>query len=103
MSTSAVVDVLKNCAIGGVVGCGGVVKTLTTNGFDDTSNGLITVIIIIVVLAVIVWILSLVATYRLTDSVLQVILAFFLGSIYIFFAWTIYGMTGHKLVKMTKL
>jgi hypothetical protein len=103
MSSNAVMDVLKNCAIGGVVGCSGVIKTLTTARFDNVSSTLIAVIIIVVLLALTLWILSLVATYRLTDSVFQVIIALFFGSIYLFFAWIIYGMTNHKLVKMTKL
>lgn len=73
-----------------------------SNRFGNTSGGVIAVIIIFVLISIALWIMSLVATYRLTDSSLQVVLCFFFGCIYLFFAWIYYGYTGHKLVKMTK-
>jgi hypothetical protein len=78
------------------------VETKKSNKFGNTSGGMILGIIIIIILAIALWIMSLVATYRLTGSTLQVILCLLFGSIYLFFAWIYYGMTRHKLVKMTK-
>lgn len=77
-------------------------ETQKSNKFGDTSSGMVAGIIIIVVIAVALWVMSLVATYRLTGSTLQVVLCLLFGSLYLFFAWIYYGMTRHKLVKMTK-
>lgn len=73
-----------------------------TNKFGDASGGVVAVIIIFVLIAIILWIMSLVATYRLTGSGLEVVLCFIFGSMYLFFAWIYYGFTGHKLVKISK-
>jgi hypothetical protein len=77
-------------------------ETQKSNKFGNTSSGMIVGIIIIVVVAIALWIMSLVATYRLTNSTLQVVLCLLFGSLYLFFAWIYYGMTKHKLVKMSK-
>jgi uncharacterized membrane protein YqjE len=73
-----------------------------SNKFGDASGGIIAVIIVFVLISIALWIMSLIATYRLTDSGLQVALCFIFGSLYLFFAWIYYGFTSHKLVKMTK-
>lgn len=86
-------------ALGALVG---IKNQPRSNGFDNTSSTLIAVIVIIVFLAIVFCILGAIATYRLTGSALQVILYLFLGNFYLMFAWIIYGMTGHKLVKMTR-
>lgn len=93
-----------------IIGMGGALGALVgiknhpkPNGFDNTSGGLIAVIVIIVLLAIVFRILGAIATYRLTNSALQVVLYLLLGNIYLMFAWVIYGMTGHKLVKMTRV
>ncbi len=103
MSVNAVLDTFKNGVLGGALGVSGLINTTTKSGFDNTSSGMIALIVIIVVLCVSLWIMSLIATYRLTGSSLQVILCFFFGCIYLFFAWIYYGITNHKLVKMTKM
>ena len=72
------------------------------NGFDDTSSSLVAVIVIVVLLAIVLCILGAIATYRLTGSGAQVIIYLLLGNIYLFFAWVVYGMTGHKLVKVSR-
>lgn len=72
------------------------------DGFDNTSSGLVAIIVIIVLLAVAFCILGAVATYRLTGSAAQVILYILFGNIYLMFAWIYYGITGHKLVKITR-
>ena len=77
-------------------------ETRKSNKFNDTSTGMVVFIIIIVLLCFALWIMSLMATYRLTGSVLQVVLCLLFGSLYLFFAWIYYGFTGHKLVKMSK-
>lgn len=70
--------------------------------FENSSAGVIAVIVIFVVLFLVLWVMSLMATYRLTDSTLQVVLCVLFGSFYLFFAWIYYGFTGHKLVKISK-
>ena len=72
------------------------------NGFDNTSDTFLIVIVVIVFLAIAFCILGAVATYRLTGSALQVVLYVLLGNFYLMFAWIYYGMTGHKLVKMVR-
>ncbi len=72
------------------------------NGFANTSGGVIAVVIIIVVLAIVFCILGAIATYRLTNSGLEVVLYVIFGNLYLMFAWIIYGMTKHKLVKMSR-
>ncbi len=92
-----------------VLGMGGALGALVgiknqpnPNGFDNTSGGLIAFIVIIVILAIVLWILGTIATYRLTGSTLQAVLYLILGNFYLVFAWIYYGMTSHKLVKMSR-
>ncbi len=86
-------------ALGAIVG---IKNQPNPNGFDNTSCALLEVIVIIVLLSIILCILGIVATYRLTGSVLQAVLYLLLGNVYLLFAWIIYGMSGHKLVKMSR-
>jgi protein-S-isoprenylcysteine O-methyltransferase Ste14 len=72
-----------------------------SNKFSNTSTGAVIFILFIVILFLVLWIMSLMATWRLTDSVLQVVLCFLFGCIYLFFAWIFYGFTNHKLVKIS--
>lgn len=102
MSMNAVIDTFKHGMLGGALGVAGVVDTTNKSRFENTSSSMIAGIVIIVIICVALWIMSLIATYRLTGSSIQVVLCFFLGSIYLFFAWVYYGMTNHKLVKNTK-
>jgi hypothetical protein len=90
--------------MGGALGAFvGIKNQPNPNGFDNTSEGLVAFIVIIVILAIVFCILGAIATYRLTGSALQVVLYLLLGNLYLMFAWVIYGMTGHKLVKMSRL
>ena len=71
--------------------------------FANTSSGaLVAFIVIIIILAIVLCILGAIATYRLTDSGTQVLLYLLFGNFYLVFAWIIYGMTSHKLVKMSR-
>lgn len=92
-----------------IVGMGGVIGALVgvnnqpnPNGFDNTSTDLLIVIVIVVIIAIIFCILGAIATYRLTHSYAQVVFYLLLGNFYLMFAWIIYGMTGHKIVKITR-
>ena len=89
----------KDLLVGGVAGIAGVGKKLMSSGFTDVSSGVLVVVIIIIVLAVALWIMSLIATYRLTGSTIQTSLCLAFGSIYLFFAWVYYGMNNYKLVQ----
>jgi hypothetical protein len=86
-------------ALGAVVG---IKNQPIPNGFDNTSDGLLAFIVIIVLLAIVLFVLGAIATYRLTGSALQVVLYLLLGNFYLIFAWIYYGMTRHKLVKMSR-
>ena len=93
-----------------VLGMGGALGALVgiknqpnPNGFDNTSGGLVAFIVIIVLLSIVLWILGTIATYRLTVSVPQAVLYLILGNFYLVFAWIYYGMSGHKLVKMSRV
>lgn len=77
-------------------------ETKNSNKFNNTSAGTVISILIIVAICFTLWIMSLMATYRLTHSTLQVILCLLFGTLYLFFAWIYYGFTGHRLVKMSK-
>jgi hypothetical protein len=88
---------------GGIIGAALAYKNQSqVNGFDDTSSAIIAAIVIIVLIALAFCILGSIATYRLTDSAAQVILYLVLGNLYLFFAWIVYGMTGYRLVKISR-
>jgi len=93
-----------------VLGMGGAVGALVgmnnqsrAESFDNTSTSFVVFIVIIVLLAIFLCILGAIATYRLTNSGLQVVLYLLLGNIYLMFAWIYYGITNHKLVKNVRL
>lgn len=77
-------------------------ETQQSNKFYDTSSGMVTFTVIMVLILIVFWVMSIVATHRLTGSTLQAVLCLLFGSLYLFFAWVYYGFTGHKLVKMSK-
>ena len=70
-----------------------------SNGFANTSTNSLIMVIIVIILAIVLWIMSLIATYRLTSSATQTVLCLFFGCIYLFFAWITYGFKGYKLIK----
>lgn len=76
-------------------------ETQKSNKFADSSSGMVAFIVIIVLISIGLWIMSIMATYKLTGSTLQVILCILFGSIYLFFAWIYYGFSRYKLVKMS--
>ena len=86
-------------AVGAVIGS---LNTPNPSGFDNTSESLTAIIIIIVLLAIFLCVLGAMATYKLTNSWIQVVLYLLLGNFYLIFAWIIYGMNGYKLVKMVR-
>lgn len=73
-----------------------------SNKFEDVSAMSSGLLAFIIILALTLWIMSLVSTYRLTKSKLQVVLCLFFGSMYIFCAWIYYGFTNNKLAKIVK-
>ena len=101
MSLNALTGLVANAGAG-LVGMPGVATILNSNKFDNTSGGMVAVIIIVVILIIALAIAALVATYRLTGSMLHVSLFLFFGCFYLFLAWVYYGMTGHKFVKVSK-
>ena len=105
MRSNGPMDLLTSViGVGGALGAAiGIKNQAKPNGFDNTSNGLIAFVIIIIVIAIILCILGAIATYRLTNSGVQVALYIIFGNFYLTFAWIIYGLTRHKLVKMSRL
>ena len=72
-----------------------------TNTFDNTSTLSTGAVVFIVVLSLVLWVMTLVATYRLThNSTMQVVLCLIFGFMYIFLAWIYYGFTNHKFTKI---
>jgi len=94
---------IKNAAFG--------VSSLAFEGFADVptttaaasakqpSKVLTAGVIIILIIIVIIYIALLVATYKLTHSVLQTILCFLFGIIYLITAFIFYGFYGYKFAK----
>jgi surface polysaccharide O-acyltransferase-like enzyme len=74
-------------------------STLNTNKFDNTSNLSLGLVIFICIVAIVLWIMLLIATYRLTHSALQVVLCLLFGSIYLFCAWIYHVFNKYRLVK----
>ena len=71
----------------------------TKSNFADVSSSISTTIIIVVIIILIIWIMLLMSTYKLTHSVLQTVLCFFFGFIYLVFAFIYYGFSGYKFAK----
>jgi len=67
--------------------------------FTDANSSLSTTIIVVLIICLIIGILLLMATYKLTGSGLQTVLCFFFGAFYLIFAFIYYGFSGYKLVK----
>jgi hypothetical protein len=102
---SSILNTISNTAMQAVIHpVGGLVSayqsTQQSNRFDDTSSGMIAFVIIILIAAIVLWIMSLFATFRLTNSSFQVILCLLFGSLYLFLAWIYYGFTNHKFAKV---
>lgn len=68
----------------------------TQSSSDSMSLGLL---IFILVVVVIFFILSLVATYRLTNSGLHTFLCFLFGILYILISYIYYGLAGYRFTK----
>jgi len=66
---------------------------------SEYSTTSIVVLSIIIIVYMLVSVLAMIATYKLTDSTFQTILYFFLGCVYLTFAIISYGFSGHKFVK----
>lgn len=75
-------------------------NSMKSDKFTNTSNDMVILTVIIIIISIALWIMSLIATFRLTNSSLQTILCLFFGTIYLFFAWITYGISGYKLLKV---
>ena len=62
-----------------------------------SSTGLV---IFVLLVLLILEILLLIATYKLTNSIFETILCFLFGAIYLFFAHIYYGFSGYKYIKV---
>ena len=61
---------------------------------ENVSSG--STFIIVVLIALLIVFMSCKATYNLTDSLLQSILCFLFGGLYMYFAFLYYGFSGYK-------
>ena len=100
---SSMINTVAPCLINPIIGCVTIYNSIyKTNKFDNVSNNNLAYIIgaiCIVIFSLIMWIMSIVATYRLTQSMLQCVLCLFFSTVYIVLAWLYYGVTSYKLVK----
>jgi hypothetical protein len=70
------------------------------SSFEDTSSGTSTTVLVIVIILFVLYLYcSLVATYKLTHSWLQVILCILFGFFYMSIAYMYYGLSGYKISK----
>jgi hypothetical protein len=99
MSISQIIGIGKDLLSGGLVGVMGLFASKETKStFMNVDSAMAILLIVVMVLSISLWVMSLIATYRLTNSVLQTILCFIFGSAYIVIAWIYYGMTNRKFV-----
>jgi len=98
---SSLVSTASSMFASSVAGVAGLVATSATQkaNFTDTNSSLSTVIIVVLIICLIIGILLLMATYKLTGSVLQTVLCLLFGAFYLVFAFIYYGFSGYKLVK----
>lgn len=91
-------DMMKNLGTFGVSSLMALtpIQKATFANIDTTINSAIMFVFLIMM---IVYILLLMATYRLTGSGLQTILCLLFGSTYLIFAFIIYGFSGYKIKK----
>ncbi len=71
--------------------------TTATNATNATIST--TTLIIVIIIVILFFILFVVATYKLTGSVLQTMLCVFFGAIYILLAYIYYAFSGYKYLK----
>ena len=62
----------------------------------ENTSSVSTFIIVLVIIVLLIVVMSCRATYNLTDSVLQSILCFLFGGVYMYFAFLYYGFSGYK-------
>jgi hypothetical protein len=67
-----------------------------TSKFENMSTVQPGVLAFIIILTLILWIMSIVSTHRLTNSVLQTVLCVFFCNLYVFLAWLYYGLSNNK-------
>jgi hypothetical protein len=91
-------DMIKNLGTFGVSSLMSLtpIQKATFVNIDTTINSAIMFVFLIMM---IVYILLLMATYKLTGSGLQTVLCLLFGSTYLIFAFIIYGFSGYKLKK----
>ncbi len=65
------------------------------NQKENFTSGSTFIIVLLIIVLLIVF-LSCKATYNLTDSLLQTILCFLFGGVYMYFAFLYYGFSGYK-------
>ena len=67
--------------------------------FTDISDELKFSLFITTIIVLTIYILLLMATYKLTGSSLQTVMCFMFGSLYLMFAFIYYAFSGYKFVK----
>lgn len=101
MNYSNPVSALGNALTSMSAGVSSLIATTATQkaNFTNTDSSLSTTIIVVLIICLIIGILLLMATYKLTGSALQTILCLLFGAFYLVFAFIYYGFSGYKLVK----
>ena len=75
--------------------------TNSVSRFDNVQNNdqMSSGVIIILLIAIIIFIMNCVATYKLTNSALQTVLCVLFGVFYVVLAYSYYGLSGYKFQK----
>jgi len=91
-------ELLKYVTLGA---SGALLPSLSTSRFENTGNtGYSTTALVILIIILVLYIYcSLVSTYKLTNSWIQVILCFLFGFLYMSIAYMYYGLAGYKIVR----
>jgi hypothetical protein len=89
-------DILKGVSLGA---SSLLLPSSQKSNFENTSGTSTTALVIIIILLIIYLYCSLVATYKLTHSWLQVILCILFGFFYMSIAYMYYGLAGYKITK----
>jgi hypothetical protein len=95
------INILNNTFTSPIYAAYKVAKDLSKAKFENvdesTSGAFIALLVVGIIIAIAIYILLLISTYRLTDSVLETIICAILPKYYIIIAWLFYGMSSHRL------
>ena len=101
---NAYAEAIQKLATGGMLG-GSIWNSITPKraNFEDVqelSSTVVAVVMIVLILLIVLYIVLCIAVYKLTGSVLQLILFILFGFAYLWIALIAYAFSGHRFVKV---